>query len=340
MFSVSNNHHFPITTVSIDGSNNIADEISLVAKAFKEHQSTMLPGTGGLELIETTSKRRYFGVQKEAQCNLDFQEVRSHILHQLGLPSDTQVVQVIGDSGRFSPLGTQQGKEFLETHLQEQDLILWGYTGKGSSTSTTCEVNQLVTNWLESNPRRFNHALANVVDVHTPLAIGSWGCSASSQNRNFYVVYNDALFGSDIESSDKMTNKALCLNGGIQSMAQIKNFLLLNIRIIGIYNMRGENNPDTFHEGLGQYLTYFTAGEFIDLLQKEVELRGNMTAEEVEQFKDAYLDPKDGPKRHLFNPSRKDASTKQALWDTTWSEFMKHKLWHKLHLCAFKNVGV
>ena len=59
-----------------------------------------------------------------------------------------------------------------------------------------------------------------------------------------------------------------------------------------------------------------------------------MTADEVEQFKDAYLQP-----RHLYNPSRNDASTKQKLWDKAWETFMEQKLWLKLGLCDFKNVG-
>ncbi len=309
---------------------DIADEIATVANK----QGTMLAGTGGLQLRETASKRRYFCVPMEQQKELDFTEVRRSILKELDLPADTKIAQVIGDSGRFSPLGTKIGAKFLKDHLSDDQLLLWGYTGKPVDDRGCTEVNQLVTEWLESRPARFRMALANVVDLHTPLAIREWKCSIGVQNQNFFLVHGGATFGKDIESSDALTEKAFCLEGGIQSFAQIVNFLSRDVSVSGIYNMRGENNPDTFHEGMGGYLTYFSAGEFIDLLQKELLLKGELTFTQVEKFKDNYLQG-----RYLYNPSRKDAPTKQGLWDKAWKSFVEQKLWLKLSLCQFKNVG-
>lgn len=315
---------------------DIAAEITSAATAFQKNQGMMLAGTGGLQFLEQNNKR-FFGVHKNGQEHLDFQEVRSQILHQLRLNPTTKIVQVIGDSARFSPLGTAVGMKFLREHLSENDLLLWGYTGKATDASGCCEVNQLVTNWLENDPKRLSKAIANVVDFHTPMAIREWKCSISTAVKNFYLVYPDVKFGGDTASSDGLSDSCLCLEGGVQSWEQVTNLLARDISVTGLYNMRGENNPETLYNGA--YLTFFSVGEFIDLLQQEIERKGGMTQKEVEKFKDHYFNPVNGPKRYLFNPSRKDADTKQALWDKGWKTFIDQKLWHKLSLCNFKNVG-
>ena len=194
---------------------NLDKEITEVAMAMEEHKGRMLTGTGGLQHVESVSKKRYFGVHMNSQLDLDFTEVRRSILQELNLPADTKIVQVIGDSGRFSPLGTAVGAKFLQDHLNERDLLLWGYTGKPIDERGCCEVNQLVTSWLQKNPARFSHALANVVDEHTPLAISKWKCSIARENQNFYLVHGGAKYGDDTISSDKLTNKAFCLEGGM-----------------------------------------------------------------------------------------------------------------------------
>ncbi len=291
--------------------------------------SQIMGSSQEIQFIETQNNRRYFGVHKDAQKKLDFSIVREQIIAKLGLEANTRFVQVIGDSGRFSYKGTLQTKHFLNSHLSDKDFVLWGFTGKEDTILKVREVNQLVTEWLRQNPVRFNRAMANVVDK-TRDAIEKWGCSYPEEVKNIFYVGGDSTYGDDTHSSDRLTQVGLLCGGGVQSGLQAFNFLDLGMPIYGIYNTRGANNPDTFHKGLGEYLTYFSAGEFLHMLQ----LRGAKTQEEVEQFKDEYFKT-----RYLFNPSRDDASTKQALWDEAWAKFIDHKLWERLDLCNFKDIG-
>lgn len=291
--------------------------------------STSMGNSQNLQFIETPSSRCYFGVHKDAQKNLDFSIVREQIIAKLGLEANIRFVQVIGDSGRFSFKGTLQTKHFLNSHLTENNFVLWGLTGKEDNKLKVREVNQLVTEWLRQNPVRFTRAMANIVDK-TCDAIEKWGCSYPEEVKNIFYVGGGSTFGDDTPSSDGLTQVGLLCGGGVQSGLQAINFLLSGVPIYGIYNTRGENNPDTFHKGLGEYLTYFSAGEFLHMLQ----MRDAKSQEEVEQFKAEYFKT-----RYLFNPSRDDASTKQALWDEAWGKFIDHKLWERLDLCSFKDVG-
>jgi len=300
---------------------SLTNEIRSVAELMGNSQD--------LQFIETANNRRYFGVHKNAQEKLDFSLVRNEIITKLGLDANIRFVQVIGDSGRFSYKGTLQTKHFLNSHLSDNDFVLWGLTGKEDNVLNVREVNQLVTEWLRQNPVRFNKALANIVDK-TCDAIEKWGCSYPEEVKNIFYVGGGSTFGDDTTSSDRLTQVGLLCGGGVQSGLQAINLMLLGVRIYGIYNTRGENNPDTFHKGLGEYLTYFSAGEFLHMLQ----MSGAKTREEVEQFKAEYFKT-----RYLFNPSRDDASTKQALWDEAWAKFIDHRLWERLDLCSFKDVG-
>lgn len=314
----------------------IANQLSQIALEFSNGKGRMLEGSGGLEFIEREGKR-IFGVHKDNQNALHFQTVRAHILQNLGVHPDTKTVQIVGDSGRFSLEGTKNGKEFLEKRLPKNHLILWGYTGKESENGCT-EVNQMVNQLIEADPSFLKNSLANVVDFHTVEAITKWGCSIAPNNQNFYLVYGNAKFGDDMISSDYLTDEAFIIEGGIQSFGQLCNFISKGIPSQGIYNLRGENNPDGFNAEKGQFLTYFSTCEFIDQLKKKIENEGSLTKVQVENFKNDYLKPQKGPERHLFNPSRADASTKQALFDTAWKQFIEKSLWMKLDLCIFQKA--
>ena len=306
-------------------SNVITEEISLVSSLFSNRLGSIFPGTGGLELIRK-NQNVYFGIHKDHQKFLNFARVRQHILQALGLHPETRIVQVVGDSGRFSLEGTAKASRFLQNHLREENLLIWGFTGKGQKNEPK-ETNQLVSDWLEENPQRFKKALANIVDYHSPKAISEWNCTYPLTHQNFLLVYGNACFGDDIMTSDYLTDEAYLIEGGIQTFSQFCNFAYRDLPITGIYHLRGENNPDCFDVFSHHHLEYFSASEFLDLLKQEMFLKKTMTTEEVEQFKDHYLNPFEKPKRHLFNPSRPDASTKQALWDKSWGFFKQHQLW-------------
>lgn len=314
---------------------NIAQEIKEASVDFSKGLGKMLAGSGGLEIL-TKNDKTFFGVHKDQQHKLDFKEVRSHILKSLNLSPDTKIVQVVGDSGNFSVNGTKCGKLFLEKHLKDEYLIQWGFTEKGRKGDSVHAINQLVTNFLDDKPSRYRHSLANVVDFHTPKAIQDWGCSTTKSNLHYYLVYGDACFGDDMVSSDALTDIAFFIEGGIQSLGQLFNFLSKGIEIYGVYNLRGYHNPDCFNQQMGKYLDYFSVGEFIDLLKAEIDRKNDLNKEQIEQFKNDYLNPSTGKKRYLFNPSRPDAPTKQAIWDKAWAKFIKEELWKKLHLCHFE----
>ncbi len=242
---------------------------------------------------------------------------------------------MIGDSQRFSATGTAYGKTFLEKHLgQKNQMILWGYTGRGEAGEATHEVNQLVNNFLERE-KLFGRCLANVVDIHTVKAIREWGCNVATNNINFYLVHGNALFGDDVLSSDSLTDSAICLEGGVQSFRQLVNFISRGIEIHGVFNLRGPLNPATFNKKLNQYLIYFSAVEFLYLLSEELKAKfpaaSDAPVEFIEAFKDNYRQT-----HHLFNPDANDAMTKSALFAAGWEQFITEKLWLKLDKCHFE----
>src|SRR5277367_3330210 len=96
----------------------IAKTIADVTAAFENRKGESIAGSGGLELIKTHAPHRFFAIHVKRQHELSFSHVRSSILAELSLSPDTKIVQVIGDSGRFSPQGTEQGRLFLEKQLR------------------------------------------------------------------------------------------------------------------------------------------------------------------------------------------------------------------------------
>lgn len=316
--------------------NAVAACITAAATLFVQNRGTAIPGSRGLEFCAVDG-RNFFGAKKDQQRALDFKLIKAEILQRLGLPPNTTILQLVGDSSRYSAEATLHCKDFLDKTLDpKQHLVLWGFTGKGQKGSGMHDVNQLVNNWLEEDPSRFQSALANVVDFHSVMAITNpnWKCTIAEGNRNYYLVYPDAKFGDDVHSSDYLTDAAICLEGGVQSFRQVVNFISRNICVKGLYNLRGPNNPDTFDPQSNTYLTFFSAAEFLTELAIEIKSKcGSLDkADEafVTQFKEVYM-----KSHHLYNPHKQDAATKVPLFEAAWKQFIGEKLWCKLDLCQF-----
>lgn len=276
--------------------------------------------------------KRFFTVAKDCQDKLYFAALRSYILHELDLPSQTSILQVIGDSAPYSLAGTEKARKYLSIKLSEKEsLVCWGFTGQKRSDNRR-DVNQLVNEWIDEDPSRGKKALANIVDFHTIEAIKNWKCSFTTNAQNFFLVYGEAQFGDDIISSDTLTDRAICLEGGVQSFRQIVNFLSNNRPIEGLYGLRMKNNTANFNEETGTYIEYFSAVEFLTDIFTAIEGQSDVVAA-IDKFLDKYM-----KERQLFDPRRPDGGTKTALFKAAWKIFTEQQLWKKADLCHFTHI--
>lgn len=303
-----------------------------------------MPGSCGVSRIEA-DKRCYYCVNKDEQVDLDFKEIKKQLLESSGLSPNASVVQVVGDSAKYSLKGTEAARQFLITNLEDPNLlILWGYTGNGQNEDQELDVNQLVSSWVDEDQSRSNRSLANVVDYHTPLALSDWGCNMSATNRQFFLVCGDARFGDDVISSDYLTDCLICLEGGVQSLRQIFNCLKRDKQVKIIYNLRGDKNPLCYSAAKNAYLDFLSAGEFLAELKEAVDKlkreKGFVNEDDIVSIKNTYFGDSTYHRRYLFNPERKDADTKQFLFDHAWKQLLEEKLWDKLHLCEIQKAGI
>lgn len=321
----------------VSNNQKIVHGLKNARKAFEGKRATVSPSELNLPkkwfFAFEQGLQRYIGIHKDQQENLlkhclkwrEYKPFHKLAMKFLQLPLHTPTLQVIGDSAPFSATGTKTAKVFLEAILQKHDgLILWGYTGNIDKSSGAADTNYLVNQWLEADPTRYRKAMANVVDFHTVKAVEEWNCSIPSANQNFYMVYGNAQFGDDVISSDLLTDKAVVLEGGIQSFLQMINLLSFKIKMQCLYNIRGR----VAHIS-GRDKKFFSASEFLCALFQQT-LGKTLTKEQVENFKDEYL-----KSRVLFDAKKPDAPTKQKLFDLAWRKFIKEQLWTRLHLCHF-----
>lgn len=319
------------------------DVPNIIAEISKFFFSPPIPKLSVCEI----NNKRIFSVHKEVQEKINFNSVRSEILSHLKLTEDTNILQVIGDCLPFSRRGTERVKEILPLILEQPNqLLLWGYTGSEKDNGRRLDINQIVNIWVDSSDIRGNRVLANVLDLDTPRALIEWNCLGAETAKNFYLVHGGAKFGEDIISSDSITDKACCFDGGIQSFRQMGNLLMRDVTIQCYYGLRNEKdhnlNPSVASEN-----KYFSAVEFMkfikdkiqeyyaynDLAENEVREAMEIENDFLELWKDNYLTT-----YPLYNPEVKDASSRQALFEAGWNLFLEKQLWRKLHLCEFSAI--
>lgn len=264
----------------------------------------------------------FYGVHKDQQLQSStaetralYQQLKSHILQNMGLQPDTQVIQVVGDSAKYTEEGTERGKEFLFKDLSSNCLIEYGYTSHDSPTRRC--VNAIVGNIIEENNLQ-HRAIGNLVNRHSKTALTEWGCTGIPL-KHYMIVYNEegTVFGDDTISSDFFGDTLRVLEGGIQSFQQIVHALMLDQKVEAISNLR------TFETAQFEGKYYFSATEFLKQL-----LHDKPT--DLQAWYDAYLD------KHLIaNPKRGDYATKKPLLDNAWKLFIENNLYEKLHLITF-----
>lgn len=149
---------------------NICDEIIPKITAFQARKGEWI--TSNCSHIQDGDVH-YWGIHKSQQMQAQdgvesillthqlYQEIKSHILQKMNLPSDAKVIQVVGGSSSFSKEGTERSKDFLRSQLKEDCLVSYGYTGIVESNGSAC-VNACVSDIIfEKNMQ--GRTVANLV---------------------------------------------------------------------------------------------------------------------------------------------------------------------------------
>lgn len=311
-----------------------------------QSKTDQLPFCGVVKIFRALSKDKkdivIFGVKREDQASIDFPTLRSALAKEMGYSEPKRYIQFIGDSALYSVEGTKFAQQEVNRILSndQNSIVLYGYTGsKNKEGQERRDINQLLSDWVDADEARADRVIANIVDKHTVMAINQWGCIGSEKIRYFFLVYSDGKepsveFGQDIPSSDGLTDlKAYSLEGGIQSLRQIVYMLNKDIPIHGIANLRNLtelNNPRFFDPT--SKLPYLSAVEFIEFMKKKIQLcKSEISPELLAEFSRDYLDS-----HALYNKNKGDASTKCALWDAAWKDFI-NAAWKKLSLFTYSD---
>lgn len=306
----------------------------------------------------TDGSIHYYGIHKNAQDKdssgnplsiekireLYHQEIKAHLLQNMQMPADAEVVQVVGDSASFSRRGTSQAKYYLARQLQENNVVLYGYTGHEDANGNRC-VNAAVSDVL-AEKRMLAQAIGNLVAFHTPTALTTWGCTGPNL-QHYVIVYGDddskretgTVFGDDVITSDFMADRLIMLEGGVQSFLQACNALRLGQRISILNDLRSEekgfclefagvSHMDMYGRPNEIQTPYFASSRFL----KEVEkLVAQHPAEKIEEVLQKWYRSYFGKgKCYLADPKRGDYDTKQKLMDQAWKLFMEEKLYLKI----------
>lgn len=316
---------------------------------IEHNQSKLQP----VHFIIDEKKYNFYFIHREQQ---NFDKVRTYrktIFEGMGLNPHAPCLQIIGDSAPFDEHRIDFAKQFLFDALNKyhKHTILYGITGKPG------DVNALVNEWLEQDNANQKRTLGNAVNIHTPMAIKNWRCSAGTIF-NIAVVHPDALFGADVDLSDYLVPQyddapgeslGICLEGGVQSFLQSINMLRLEVPIIAVEKLRGRTNAA--YKLNDNYPLFFSAAEFLNIIKQHVAQacveNRKTTQEDIEKIRDAYLY---NPKVHgayyfeqhkhlrLFaNPNRHDYDTKMGLFANAFDKFFNYRIWEKLELLSVVN---
>lgn len=291
---------------------------------------------------------RILGIDKAVQAEGNYEYARGFFLEVEHSPQP-KFNQLIGDSASFDEDGSSvRSTAFYEMFKRlaegNKDRWLYGFTAHNEADGRM-DANGAVGKYLAEHPEQAARFIGNVVCEHTPMAIEKWGCSFAEGVKNFLLVYSEkgTKFGDDTIASDNLTNGMVLMGeGGIQSFRQASYMLARGIPVIGVANLRGEKNPATRDPKSGEYLSYFSASEFLNLVKDASDEahaeRRSFRQEEVIKIKEDYL------ASHVpANPSRPDFATKQALFEEGSKQFMEEEVWTKMDgytACAFKGERI
>lgn len=300
--------------------NEIIDEDIQSIRAIGQSPSSTLE-------ITRREERIYFSVHKDKQNSLNISEARSTILSNLSLPLHTQIMQIIGDSHNFSLEGTSNARSHIRDRLSNSsDLLMYGYTSVKCSGQTenslaaTCDTNHIISEWIEDNYPSVK-AVGCIVDIDTPKSLheGAEGCRLV---KNFLLVHGGAKFGDDILTTDSLTDLAICFEGGIQSFAQICNFLAFNIPIELIRGIRDTDSKDIFSAS-GFLLHLYEHSKTTQFDEDIVRILSEKYLKEFPVF---------------IDENNIDAAKKQ-LWESSYQQFLSDGLWNKFHLLLVPSIS-
>ncbi len=284
----------------------------------------------------------FFGVDVDEQQTMEFKTSKEAIMRHLDLKETTETLQLVGDTDGYSKEGTEYAYQFIKQKMNEYShAVMWyGFTGRRGwrkvdpkLNDLTCwGANQILNELIAKEPVFAKRVIGNVVDLHTFEAVKSWGCDLSENLRNFYLVYSKGdpkcTFGKDIKSSDGLTTAlGVCLDGGIQSFAQCISMLNNSVKLVGVANLRGDNNPATYNAKATRYIPLFSAAQFLNKVKTFLTYRdvNTVTSDDMEKLLKEYMADKS-----WFKESDNDANTKPALLESGWSQFIRDKIWLKI----------
>lgn len=326
----------------------LIDHMSDKISKFQRREGTWL--TSHCQHIQEDNVH-YYGIHKNDQLQSGdhlespilktrklYQELKSQILQIMGLPCDSQVIQVVGDSASYSPGGTQLAKDFLSKHINANHVVLYGYTGHAEKDGTRC-VNAAVSDVIEEKEMQ-GQLIGNLVGFHTPTALKNWGCSGPML-QHYVIVYGDdetsratgTVFGDDVITSDFFADQLFMLDGGVQSFRQACNALLLNQEITVLTGLRAQSKAyaKEIIDETEIFTPYFAAAQFLKEIVELVNSEG-FTKEQLQRWYANYFGL---AKCYTGDPKRGDFDTKQKLMDEAWELFIQHDLHLKIDLINF-----
>lgn len=332
-----------VTAVATDG---FAVDIKNIIDCFAGKNTTyqIKPFLGPIRLIELEEqgqKYHFFGVHVDTQANVDFATFKRMLLSKMGFDGKP-IMQIVGDSGRFSPAGTAFGRAFIRERLSGDYVLEYGYTGYKTG-GQELDANSFINEIIDEQPMLAQRVLANILG-HTVVAITKWGCYVCPHVHNFVVVYNDSgmaedpkfneegrkvagftTFGDDVTMSDFVCDRLLCLEGGAQSFLQVVNVLQQGRPVELVYNLRKPEDAKMF-----------SAARFLHLVEAAFV---NAKAPDKEQVRAIFADYVK-TLNSMFNPAKPDYKTKKALFEKALNIFIDGGIFERVHaLCRFYDAA-
>lgn len=300
------------------------------AKAHQKPEVNPMPASHGnpkvsvLELDTHGSKRTFYGIHTQDLQAVDYGQLKQQLAQNMGTQG-IQLVQIVGDSNKFSEAGTIAGRAFLEPHFSSAQILEYGFTGYLDADRKRLDINSFLNEWVENDPSRASKVVASVVG-HSVVALDKWGCRVTDKLKHFVVVYNDngtsegfTTFGADVYASDNILRAEdgdylVILDGGPQSFTQATNVMANGVMIKVLFNLRSDDNQG-----------FFSAGEFFSLVQDALKSNPSLSQEGVKQILSEYL-----VDHKAWDAKRNDASTKEKLFYGTVEKFIGQNIYQKL----------
>lgn len=233
-----------------------------------------------------------------------------------------KILQVVGDVALWDAEKIPKVEKWI-TDLLTLDVphtILYGYTGR--RTESRHGVNELVSNLLDKNI--INNVVGMIVYPQSFDAYFNWKCTVPNTCKTIICTGPNCNFGDDMEIGDSKTDELICVEGGIQSFAQIVNVMIAHVSsqssvIKSLYGCRTERGA-----------TFFSATRFIGFIKSELTLlEEDQVREKIAQYLAQY---------EMYDAKREDASTKDQLWYDAMGLFYENKLWKYMHLCEIESI--